>query len=390
MKLVFAVFLFCFLGCSHENPLTEHEHDEVPHEHLLAEHKHPIETHEHQHGHKLIEHVHELTSHEHQPTFVEHEHDESPHEHLLAEHKHPIETHEHQHGHKLIEHVHELTSHEHQPTFVEHEHDEAPHEHPLTEHEHDEKPHEHVLSEHLHELAEHKHPTLAHGHDEIVEQLRIEMLGLDDPQLVATQATTAPADGSVITKDSSITLTLDEAVESVSVEGVPATGYGKTWTLNVKGMNLDFGEQILAIEWINKDGSTGSDSVTLIVEHGREITQPDIEVDEYLERMYGELSGRYSLVTVIYVKDDEAALTLKPPAISGSLTIDGDKMITMIGVGSYVSYYTLSEDNEMISYLDRDHEIVEYVGVLQWDGESLFIGVPAEDWDLIAFNWLRL
>ena len=342
MKLVFAVFLVCFLGCSHENPLTEHEHDEVPHEHLLAEHKHPIETHEHQHGHKLIEHVHELTSHEHQPTFVEHEHDE------------------------------------------------APHEHPLTEHDHDEVPHEHLLAEHLHELAEHKHPTLAHGHDEIVEQLRIEMLGLDDPQPVAVQAIAFPVDGGVIAQDSSITLTLDEDVDFVSVEGVLAIGSGKTWTLNAKSLNLDFGEQTLAIEWVNKDGSTGSDSVTWIVEHGREITQLDIEVDEYLERMYGELSGRYSLVAVIYFKDDEVALTLKPPAISGSLTIDGDKMITMIGVESYVSYYTLSEDNEMISYLDRDHEIVEYVGVLQWGGESLLIGVPAEDWDLVVFRWLRL
>lgn len=125
------------------------------------------------------------------------------------------------------------------------------HEHVLTEHEHGEKPHEHELAK--------------HEHEEIVEQLQREMREIYDPQPIAVQAKTSPADGGVITQDSSITITLDEAVESVTIGGVSTIGSGKTWVINSRSINLGLGRQTLVIHWVNKDGSTGSDSVTWIV-----------------------------------------------------------------------------------------------------------------------------
>ena len=124
---------------------------------------------------------------------------------------------------------------------------------------------------------------------------------------------TSPADGSVITPGSSIIIMLDEVVESASIGGVSAIGAGKMWVMNANSLNLGLGEQTLIIRWVNKDGSAGSDSVTWVIEFEDEFIQPEPEVDEYLEEMYNELSGSYTLAEVEYWDDGNLVLKLAPP-----------------------------------------------------------------------------
>ena len=61
------------------------------------------------------------------------------------------------------------------------------------------------------------------GEDEAVEQ----------PS--ATTATTSPAAGSEVAPNASLTITLDEAVDGVTVNGTAAAGSGKTWDLKSCG-----------------------------------------------------------------------------------------------------------------------------------------------------------
>ena len=62
----------------------------------------------------------------------------------------------------------------------------------------------------------------------------------------ATTVEADPADGSTVPQNATISLTFDEAVESVA----GAEGSGKNWTIPVAAS--------LTVDWTNKDGSTGS------------------------------------------------------------------------------------------------------------------------------------
>ena len=62
----------------------------------------------------------------------------------------------------------------------------------------------------------------------------------------ATTVEADPVDGSTVPRNAKISLTFDEAVESVA----GAEGSGKNWTIPVAAS--------LNVDWTNKDGSTGS------------------------------------------------------------------------------------------------------------------------------------
>ena len=61
-----------------------------------------------------------------------------------------------------------------------------------------------------------------------------------------------PADGSSVPQNATISLTFDNAVESVDTAG--AAGSGKNWTVPVAAS--------LNVTWTNKDGTTGSQTLT--------------------------------------------------------------------------------------------------------------------------------
>ena len=96
------------------------------------------------------------------------------------------------------------------------------------------------------------------------------------PQPSATTATTSPAAGSEVAPNASLTITLDEAVDGVTVNGTAAAGSGKTWTLNLAGLNLPAGSATLNIGWTNKDGTAGSGSVALTIQAEADTTAPTI------------------------------------------------------------------------------------------------------------------
>ena len=83
----------------------------------------------------------------------------------------------------------------------------------------------------------------------------------DDDDAVAPSATSVtanPAEGTEIPQNAVLNLTLDQAVDSVSVEGSAATdtGDGKAWTFDITSLNLG-GPATLSVTWKNKDGSDG-------------------------------------------------------------------------------------------------------------------------------------
>ena len=51
---------------------------------------------------------------------------------------------------------------------------------------------------------------------------------------------------------------------------------GKTWTLNLAGLNLPAGSATLNIGWTNKDGTSGSGSVALTIQAEADTTAPTI------------------------------------------------------------------------------------------------------------------
>ena len=94
----------------------------------------------------------------------------------------------------------------------------------------------------------------------------------------ATTANTAPAAGSEVAPNASLTITLDEAVTAVTVNGTAATGSGKTWTINLGVLNLPAGSATLNIGWTNKDGSAGAGaSVALTIQAEADTTAPAID-----------------------------------------------------------------------------------------------------------------
>jgi hypothetical protein len=94
----------------------------------------------------------------------------------------------------------------------------------------------------------------------------------------ATTANTSPAAGSEVAPNATLTITLDEAVDAVTVNGNAAAGSGKTWTFALTGLALPPGSATLNIGWTNKDGSAGAGaSVALTVEAEADTTAPTID-----------------------------------------------------------------------------------------------------------------
>jgi len=96
--------------------------------------------------------------------------------------------------------------------------------------------------------------------------------GEDEEGTVAAIATVAPPDGSTIAGNQEITITFDNPALDVTVNGVAATGGGKTWKW--KG-TIPEGAQTLAIAWTNEDESSGSGSVSYTVE-AADNTPPEV------------------------------------------------------------------------------------------------------------------
>ena len=65
--------------------------------------------------------------------------------------------------------------------------------------------------------------------------------------------------GAPIAPNTQFTLTFDQAVDAVAVNGVAATGSGRNWT--VSPILPEGDGQILHVSWTNRDGSTGSQAV---------------------------------------------------------------------------------------------------------------------------------
>lgn len=103
--------------------------------------------------------------------------------------------------------------------------------------------------------------------------------GEDDgtAQLSATTiASTNPAQGSEVPPNASVSLTLDEAVNSVTVNGTAATGSGKTWSINLTGLDLPAGSATLNIAWKNKDDTDGSATAAFTIQETADTTAPTI------------------------------------------------------------------------------------------------------------------
>lgn len=91
----------------------------------------------------------------------------------------------------------------------------------------------------------------------------------------ATLVTTSPLAGSEVAPNALLTITLDEAVDGVTVNGAAAAGSGKNWTLNLAGLNLRAGRATLNIHWANKDGTAGAARIALTIQR-TDTTAPTI------------------------------------------------------------------------------------------------------------------
>lgn len=98
---------------------------------------------------------------------------------------------------------------------------------------------------------------------------------VDQPS--ATTATTSPAAGSTVPSNASVAITLDEAVDAVTVNGTAATGSGKTWNIALASLNLPQGSATLTIGWTNKDGSAGAGASVAITIDDPDTVAPSIE-----------------------------------------------------------------------------------------------------------------
>ena len=82
----------------------------------------------------------------------------------------------------------------------------------------------------------------------------------DPPQPPAITVMVDPASGGYIPSNAEFALTFDEGVVSVTVNGTPATGSGLNWKWSAFPV-LPYGSVMLRIEWKNRDGSKGSETV---------------------------------------------------------------------------------------------------------------------------------
>ena len=132
----------------------------------------------------------------------------------------------------------------------------------------------------------------------------------DDPVAApsATSVSANPAAGAEIPQNAVLNLTLDQDVDSVSVEGSAATGSDKSWTFDITPLNLD-GPATLSVTWKNKDGSDGGPQSLSYT-----VTVPDTKAPA--------IDGGGSTVT------NGAADVDPAPLNAGGITIKFDEAIT--------------------------------------------------------------
>lgn len=101
----------------------------------------------------------------------------------------------------------------------------------------------------------------------------------------ATTATTFPAAGSEVAPNMLLTITLDEAVDGVTVNRTAAAGSGRHWAINLAGFNFPPGSITLNIGWTNKNGTAGVGArVTLTILADADRTAPNIVSSSVLNR----------------------------------------------------------------------------------------------------------
>jgi hypothetical protein len=98
--------------------------------------------------------------------------------------------------------------------------------------------------------------------------------GEDEEEEVATAAGTTvnPPEGSEIAANQEITITFDEAVNSATVNGQPATGSGKVW----KFQGDLTGQTGITIGWTNSDDSAGEGKSVTYTIKAADTTPPTI------------------------------------------------------------------------------------------------------------------
>ena len=69
------------------------------------------------------------------------------------------------------------------------------------------------------------------------------------------QFSITPAPGGIISPNQEFTLDFDMVVIEVTVNGISATGSGRTWVVS---LILEPGTRTLAVEWTEPDGCTGA------------------------------------------------------------------------------------------------------------------------------------
>ena len=101
----------------------------------------------------------------------------------------------------------------------------------------------------------------------------------------ATAASTFPAAGSEVAPNWLLTISLDESVDAVTVNGAAATGSGRHWAINLAGFNFPPGSITLNIGWTKQNWTAGAGArvpLTILAEADR--TTPDIVSSSVLNR----------------------------------------------------------------------------------------------------------
>jgi hypothetical protein len=98
----------------------------------------------------------------------------------------------------------------------------------------------------------------------------------DDAEPAANVVSVTPADGSTVPANQKVTVEFDNAVDSCTINGKPATLSSGNKRAEVADAGLTEGQSNnVAIAWTNKDGSSGSSSVTYTVE-AADTTAPEL------------------------------------------------------------------------------------------------------------------
>ena len=208
---------------------------------------------------------------------------------------------------------------------------------------------------------------------------------MEIPSPPAVEVTTSPAEFSEVYSNSGIIMTFDEAIDSVTVNGLQAIGSGKTWTINLSGMSLAPGSHSLAIEWVNIDGSIASDSVTFVVPQSRAVKTDVVSTDDI-----GLASGSYTLISLEFFDGAGNFITQTPPEVDGDVVIVGNKITLSLDNEDYVWYFEIDEDLGFISlYGDIDKLLLDQIGDYKLIQNGFIFTFFDSDFVEVKTSWRR-